>query len=195
MHEESVDHILLHCDKTRTLWEMFFTLFGVQWVLPSSVRATHLGWHGSFVRKKRMEVWRVSPLCIFFGCFGKTRNKIVIEDDVLAIQKLKSFFVCFLWFETKLFIKDGPSTLVGFIDWLSSYWRWGLLCTSLLTAVFVSAGWGLVYLFCFLWVTVLVSLYNILLPLFTHSKKKKKKKSRSKLGDQSPSINTKSGYS
>ena len=57
----------------------------------------------------------------FFGCFGKTRNKIVIEDDVLVIQKLKSFFVCFLWFETKLFIKDGPSTLVGFIDWLGSH--------------------------------------------------------------------------
>ena len=45
----------------------------------------------------------------------------MFEDDVLSIQKLKSYFVCFLWSETKLFIKNGPSTLVGFIDWLSSY--------------------------------------------------------------------------
>ena len=33
-----------------------FTLFGVQWVLLASVRATLLGWDGSFVGKKRMEV-------------------------------------------------------------------------------------------------------------------------------------------
>ncbi|KAL6339477.1 hypothetical protein AAG906_033016 [Vitis piasezkii] len=66
MHEESIDHILLHCAKTRTLWEMFFTLFGVQWVLPSSVRATLLGWNGSFMGKKKKGVWRVGPLCIFW---------------------------------------------------------------------------------------------------------------------------------
>ena len=40
----------------------------------------------------------------------------MFEDDVLSIQRLKSSFVFFFWLETKLFIKDGPSTLVGFID-------------------------------------------------------------------------------
>ena len=27
--EETIDHILLHCAKTRSLWELLFTLFGV----------------------------------------------------------------------------------------------------------------------------------------------------------------------
>ena len=56
MHEELIDHILLQCVKTRALWEMFFTIFGVHWVLPSSVSEKFLGWYGSFVGKKRKEV-------------------------------------------------------------------------------------------------------------------------------------------
>ena len=46
----------------------------------------------------------------------KVRNKVVFEEEELSIQRLKNFFVYFLWSVTKLFIKDGPSTLVDFID-------------------------------------------------------------------------------
>ena len=120
MHEEPIDYILLHCAKTRTLWELFFTLFEVQWVLLASIRVTFLGWDGSFVGRKRREVWKVGPLCIFWTVW-KARYKIVFEDNVLSIQRLKSSFVYFLWLETKLFIKDGHSTLVGLFDWLSSH--------------------------------------------------------------------------
>ena len=40
-------------------------------------------------------------------------------DGVLLIQR-QSYFVCFLWSETKLFIEDYPLTLVSFFDWLGS---------------------------------------------------------------------------
>ena len=48
---ETVDHLLLHCVMTRTLWNLLFSLFGVEWVLSSTVKETHLGWHGAFVGK------------------------------------------------------------------------------------------------------------------------------------------------
>ena len=89
-------------------------------MLLASIRVTFLGWDGSFVGRKRREVWKVGPLCIFWTVW-KARYKIVFEDSVLFIQRLKSSFVYFLWLETKLFIKDGHLTLVGLFDWLSSH--------------------------------------------------------------------------
>ena len=66
----------------------------MQWVLPAFVKMMLLGWNRSFVGKKRKEVWRAGPLCIFLMVW-KTRNKIAFEDDVLSIQRLKSLFIFF----------------------------------------------------------------------------------------------------
>ncbi|RVX13960.1 Actin-related protein 4 [Vitis vinifera] len=118
-HEESIDHILLHCDKARTLWVLLFSMFGVQWVLPATVKETLSGWNGSFVEKKRKGAWKASPLCLFWTVW-KTRNKVTFEEEELSIQRLKASFVYFLWSETKRSLKDGPSTLVDFVGWVAS---------------------------------------------------------------------------
>ena len=118
-HEESIDHILFHCVKTKTLWALLFSMFRVQWVLLATVKGTLLGWNGSFVGKKRKGVWRASPLCLFWMVW-KVRNKIAFEEEELSIQRLKYSFVYFLWSETKLSIKDGPSTLVDFVGWVGT---------------------------------------------------------------------------
>ena len=74
-NEESIDLLLFHCVKTRALWEMFFSLFGVSWVFPSLVKETLLSWNESFVGKKCKKVWRVDPLCIFLDSLeGKKQN-------------------------------------------------------------------------------------------------------------------------
>ena len=90
--EETIDHLFLHCSKTRVLWDLLFALFGVSWVLPSSVRETLLSWHGSFVGKKHKRVWRVASLYIFWTIW-KTRNRLVFKDDVFSVQRLKYSFV------------------------------------------------------------------------------------------------------
>ena len=68
--EESIDRILLHWGKARVLWELLLSLFEMCWVIHSIVRETLLGWHDSFVRRKRKKVWRATPLS-FFGQYEK----------------------------------------------------------------------------------------------------------------------------
>ncbi|KAJ9678729.1 hypothetical protein PVL29_020805 [Vitis rotundifolia] len=119
-NEETIDHLLLHCSKTRTLWELLFTLVGVSWVMPSSVRETLLSWHDSFVGKKRRKVWKTAPLHIFWTVW-KARNRLTFKDNELSIQRLKYSFILSLWPEAKLFIVECSQSLVNFIDWLGSF--------------------------------------------------------------------------
>ena len=88
--------------KARTLWVLLFSLFGVQWVLPATVKEMFLRWNGTFVGKKRKGVWKASPLCLFWTLW-KTRNKVAFEEIELSIQRLKSSFVYLLWSETDVY--------------------------------------------------------------------------------------------
>ena len=58
---------------------------------------------------------------VFYGRCGRQGIEFAFEDNILSIQRLKSSFVCFIWPGTEKFIKDGPLTLIGFIDWLTSH--------------------------------------------------------------------------
>ena len=89
-NEESIDHLLLHCEKTREVWNMFFTLLGVCWVFTSSVRETLVGWDGAWVGKQRRTVWKMAPLCLFWSVW-KVRNSIAFDVGVLSMQRLKAF--------------------------------------------------------------------------------------------------------
>ena len=76
-----------------------------------------------FCGKKEKGSLESKPLCIFWTVW-KARDKIVFEKEVLSIQRLRSsfyFYFYFLWSEMKLFIKDSPSILVDFIDWVGTH--------------------------------------------------------------------------
>ena len=114
---ELIDHLLLHCEKTREVWMLLLSFYGVSWVFPYLVKETFVGWRGSFVGKKRKVAWQLGPLCLLWVIW-KARNTMTFEDGVLSIQRLKASFVYLLWSKTKLWIKDGPSTLIDFINWV-----------------------------------------------------------------------------
>ena len=102
VEEESIDHILLHCGLARSLWSLLFSLFGVSWVLPSSIREALLGWVGPCVGKERKKVWRSAPLCLFWIVW-KERNSRAFENVEHSIQGCKSVLLCNLWVWTGVF--------------------------------------------------------------------------------------------
>ena len=116
--EENVNHILLHCTVVRTLWEIAFALFGVQWVFPERVKEALFCWQGSFVGKKRKKIWKSIPLCIFWTVW-KERNRLAFRGGFLAIQTLKNSFVCNLWSWAKLYRGEESSSLLGFLEWIA----------------------------------------------------------------------------
>ena len=116
--EETIHH-LLHCPIVSSLWEIIFSLFRLSWVFPKSIKEAVLSWKGSFVGKKRSKVWKSVPVCIFWT-FWKKRNCLAFKNGSLAVQRLKHSFVFNMWDWNNMYIGEGISSLIGFLEWLAS---------------------------------------------------------------------------
>ena len=95
-HEESLDHLLLHCPKVYNPWAFIFTIFGVNWVLLRSIKDTLVGWKSPSSRKSLRKVWMAAPLCLLWTIW-KERNGVVFEDMVLSTQRMKNSLMVALW--------------------------------------------------------------------------------------------------
>ena len=45
--EETIEHLLVHCQQARMLWEIILAIVGIVWVFPFSVRQSLLSWQGA----------------------------------------------------------------------------------------------------------------------------------------------------
>lgn len=76
---------------------------------------------GNFVQEEEggLEGW---ALCLFSTiCLYRNKQDGFWRKAVYV--ELKELFIYLLWSETKLCMKDIPSTLVGLTDWLSARWK------------------------------------------------------------------------
>ena len=117
--EKTTDHLLLFCEKARMLWLLIFSLFGVQWVMHSSVKRNLLGWYGSFVGKKREKAWKTAPLCLMWTIW-KERNRRAFDDVERNDQDLKSIFLYTFVNWARVYIKDHTLSLFDFVNWLAT---------------------------------------------------------------------------
>jgi hypothetical protein len=68
----SIDHLLLHCEVATEVWNVFFQLFGVSWVMPRKVSDILESWRGQMGNRHVLCVWRLVSSC---GCavYGENR--------------------------------------------------------------------------------------------------------------------------
>ena len=88
---ESVSHLFLHCPVAAEVWDMVFGLFGVSWVMPSSVVGLLACWQGHFGRLRNGVIWKIVPPCLMW-CIWKERNNRCFEDSERAIPDIKLLF-------------------------------------------------------------------------------------------------------
>ena len=101
------------------LWLLILSFFGVQWVMHSSVRRNLLGWHGSFVGKKREKAWRVALLCLMWTIW-KERNRRAFDDVARNDQKIKSIFLYTFVNWARVYVEEHTFSLIDFVDWLAT---------------------------------------------------------------------------
>ena len=65
VEEEIGYHLLLHCPKASTLWQLIYARLYIQWVMHSLVSGVFLSWNGVPIDKKMKKAWKIAHLCIF----------------------------------------------------------------------------------------------------------------------------------
>ena len=155
---------LITCS-TIVSWHLLFALFGLSWVLPSSVRELLSSWHGSFLGRKRKKVSQAALLCLFWTVW-KERNNRVFDNKELSDQGIKLVLLCNLWVWSKLCAALG-SSVVDFVDWLGACW--GALFFVSPSFFWLAVLAPFVYPVCVLWALFGASLFNTWL-LLTYQK-------------------------
>ena len=72
--EESAKHILLHYPKAIMLWHLVFAMFGVQWVMPLSIKDALFSWWVPLLGRKEKRP-EEQLLCAYFGLYERRETK------------------------------------------------------------------------------------------------------------------------
>ena len=69
--------------------------------------------------KKRKKLWNSIPLCIFWIVW-KERNQITFEGGMVAVHRLKYYFVYNLWSWNRVFLCEEVHSILDFLEWRAS---------------------------------------------------------------------------
>ena len=83
---ESVNHLLLHCNVARELWNFVLCAYGVSWVFPETVSDFLAGWHNWWGRKSS-RIWNLIPHCIMWNIW-RERNGRIFENQEHSVGRI-----------------------------------------------------------------------------------------------------------
>jgi hypothetical protein len=114
--EESVDHLLLHCDVAFALWYSIFSRFGLSWVMPRWVIDLLASWWSSGLSRSAI-VWKIAPICLFWYLWRERNNRSFADVEKTTEELLSSFYhTMYLWTRAYVF----PLSF-SFLDFLARF--------------------------------------------------------------------------
>jgi hypothetical protein len=72
--EETVNHILIHCEFTKEMWHFDLILFGVSWVMPSNILELVQCWKMQGQSQSNEAIWKVIPTLLMWSIW-RERNR------------------------------------------------------------------------------------------------------------------------
>ena len=84
---ESVDHLLLHCPVTHSLWSFMLQAFGVHWVMPRTTAGLLSCWY-QWLGKHNSNIWNLIPGCLMWIVWLE-RNRRSFENMEKTLDELK----------------------------------------------------------------------------------------------------------
>jgi hypothetical protein len=114
-NEESIDHLLLHCEVAIEVWNMVLQLFGVTWVMLGRMKERLGSWRGQRGNRTILQIWRMFHLCVMW-CLLRERNAQSFEDCELRLIKLKKMVLQTLYSWRVMWHLSQASMLAEFLD-------------------------------------------------------------------------------
>ena len=84
---ELVDHPLLHCLVTHSLWTFMLQAFGIHWVMSGPMAGMLSCWH-QWLGKHNSDIWNLVLGCLMWSVWLE-RNRQSFEDNEKMLDELK----------------------------------------------------------------------------------------------------------
>ncbi|XP_019234325.1 PREDICTED: uncharacterized protein LOC109214820 [Nicotiana attenuata] len=112
---ETTNHLLLHCSVVYDIWCMFYSIFGLSWVMPQSTKEAVEVWSSLKAGKSIKKIWNMIPACIFWVVWAE-RNRRCFDGLSTSNHALKAkcFLQLFSW--CKLSPVNSPELFLDFVS-------------------------------------------------------------------------------
>ncbi|KAG2691896.1 hypothetical protein I3760_08G027300 [Carya illinoinensis] len=87
---ESVNHLLIHCEVARRLWNEVLGRMDLAWAMPEKVVRVLASWKNLRGNQQIKAVWKVISICIMW-CLWRERNDRTFKDKERSMEELKFF--------------------------------------------------------------------------------------------------------